>query len=139
MYLRHVAGAVVAVTLLLAAAPAAGAPSGPYEQVTIDRTGHLTHGVIALSGTYRCQRSSGLVFVSSSISQGDPRVRHGVGGSLVVCDGARHRWTNSERSSGMYRRGRAHVEVTVMELSATGLPLPHFHAIRRQGVVLVGS
>ncbi|OIJ94266.1 DUF6299 family protein [Streptomyces colonosanans] len=137
MSLRHVAGAVVGATLLLGAAPAAGASSDPYGRLTIDRIGHLTRGAITLSGTYRCLRSSGPVFVSSSVSQGDPRVRHGVGGSLAVCDGTRHRWTNSAGSYGMYRRGRAHVEATVMELSATGLPLPHFHAVRRQDVTLV--
>ncbi|MGW3494501.1 DUF6299 family protein [Streptomyces sp. NPDC001020] len=137
MSLRHVAVAVVGAALLLSAAPAAGAPSGPHDQVTIDRTGHLTgYGVITVSGTYRCLRSSGPVFVSSSVTQGDPHVRHGVGGTLATCDGARHRWTNSQMSPGTYRRGRANVEATVMELSGIGLPLPHFHAARRQDVNL---
>jgi len=137
MALSHVAGAVVGAALLLSAAPAS-ALSHPYDQVTVDRTGHLTrNGVITLSGTYRCLRSSGPVFISSSVSQSDPRVRHGVGGTLAVCDGAKHRWTNSERSEGAYRRGRAHVEATMMELRGIGLPLPHFHALRRQDVTLV--
>jgi len=136
MSLRHLAGAVIGATLLLSAAPAAGAHSGGPDQVTIDRTGHLAHGVITLSGTYRCRRSGGPTFVSSSVSQGDPHVRHGVGGTLAVCDGARHRWTNSQWSNGMYWRGRAQVEATVMELSRGWLPLPHFHAIGRQTVTL---
>ncbi|MDR3083617.1 MAG: DUF6299 family protein [Streptomyces sp.] len=137
MSLRHLATAVAGAAMLLTAAPAAGAPSGPYEQVTIDRTGHLTrHGVITLSGTYRCRKSSGPVFVSSSVSQDNPQVRHGVGGTLAICDGASHRWTNSQWSEGMYRRGRARVEATVMELSGIGLPLPHFHAARQRDVTL---
>ncbi|MEU6316621.1 DUF6299 family protein [Streptomyces sp. NPDC047009] len=129
---------VVGAVLLLSAAPAAGALSGRHDEVTVDRTGHLfADGTVTLSGTYRCLRGSGPVFVSSSLSQGDRRVSHGVGGTLAHCDGAKHRWTNSETLRGAYTPGRAHVEATLTELSATDLPLPRFHAVREQGIRLV--
>ncbi|MEV5985458.1 DUF6299 family protein [Streptomyces sp. NPDC052051] len=137
MSLRHALGAVVAATLLLSAAPAAGATSGSYDRLTIDPTGRLTrYGVLTLSGSYRCHRSHGPVFVSSSISQRDPRVRHGIGGTMAICDGTWHRWANSERNEGVYHLGRAYVEATLLELRATGLPLPHFHAVERKTITL---
>ncbi|MER6124937.1 DUF6299 family protein [Streptomyces sp. NPDC001795] len=139
MSVRQVFGVVACAALLLSAAPAAGALSDAGDQVTVDPTGRITaDGTITLSGTYRCLRSGGLVFVSSAISQGDPSVHHGVGGTLAVCDGAEHRWTNQETHQGAYTPGRAHIEATLMELSGSGLPLPHFHAVRQQYVTLTG-
>ncbi|MEU8589403.1 DUF6299 family protein [Streptomyces sp. NPDC048664] len=141
MFVRQLCGALLGAALLLSAAPAADAfagRSGSGEEVTVDRTGRLTSdGTLTLSGHYRCTRGGGPVFVSSSVSQRDPRVRHGVGGTLARCDGAWHRWVNSERRRGAYHRGRASVEATVMELSGTGLPLPRFHAARERDIRLV--
>ncbi|GAA3798310.1 DUF6299 family protein [Streptomyces chiangmaiensis] len=138
MSVRQVAGVVVGAVLLLSAAPVAGALSGPYDEVTVDRTGRLTaDGTLTLSGTYRCLGGGGPVFVSSSVSQGDSRVAHGVGGTLAVCDGAEHRWTNSGTRKGAYVPGPAHIAATLMELSATGLPLPRFLAVRQQKVTLL--
>ncbi|WP_369232729.1 DUF6299 family protein [Streptomyces sp. R21] len=141
---RQVVGAATGAALLLLVAPSAVAlPSGPhradpYEEVTVDPTGTVTpDGTITLSGTYRCLSGTGPVFVSSSVSQGDPRVRHGIGGTSAVCDGADHRWVNSEkRDPGTLQPGAAHVEATVMELSGSGLPLPRFHATRQQDVTI---
>jgi hypothetical protein len=146
MSLRQVTGAVVGAALLLSAAPAAGARSAPAasarsvlaDEVTVDPVGHLTaDGTITLSGTYRCLSSTGgPVYVSSAVSQGDPGIRHGIGGTAAVCDGAEHHWTNSETGQTAYTTGPAHVEATLVELSASGLPLPSFHAVRRQDVTL---
>jgi len=145
MSLRTFRQVVVAATgaALLLVAPSAvalsSAPhrSGPYEEVTVDPTGTLTpDGTITLSGTYRCLSGTGPVFVSSSVSQGDPRVRHGIGGTSAVCDGAEHRWANSETRKDALTPGAAHVEATLMELSGGGLPMPVFHASRQQDVTL---
>ncbi|REE64028.1 hypothetical protein BX257_6698 [Streptomyces sp. 3212.3] len=138
MFVRQVVGVVFGAALLLSAAPAAGAQTGRHEELTIHRIGHLTaDGTLTLSGTYRCHGGGGPVFVSSSVSQGGSRVSHGVGGTIAVCDGAEHRWTNSERRPGAYHPGRAHVGAALLELRATGLPLPTFHAVRQREVRLV--
>jgi hypothetical protein len=62
-----------------------------------------------------------------------------VGGTLAVCDGAEHRWTNSEAGQRTYTAGPAHVEVTLMELTGPVLPLPHLHAVRQQDVTLTAG
>ncbi|MET8286083.1 MULTISPECIES: DUF6299 family protein [Streptomyces] len=147
MSLRQVIGAVTGAALLLlvpsAVAASAAGLSDPYETVTVDDIGHLAaDGTITLSGTYRCPTGTGPVFVSSSVWQGDSRVRHGIGGTLAVCDGVAHRWTNSEkREPGTLRPGAAQVEATLMELSpgAGGLPLPKFHAVRQQDITFMES
>lgn len=146
MSLRQVIGAATGAALLLLLTPAAvavsaGALSAPSETVTVDSTGHLgADGTVTLSGTYRCLSSTGPVLVSSSVSQDDPRIRYGIGGTAAVCDGAEHRWTNSEkRTPGTLKPGGAHVEATLMELSpgVGGLPLPLFHATRQQDITLM--
>lgn len=146
MPLRQVIGAATAAALLLLFAPSAvalsvGALSDPSETVTVDATGHLAaDGTVTLSGTYRCLGRTGPVLVSSSVSQGDTRIRYGIGGSAAVCDGAEHRWTNSERRTpGTLAPGAAHVEATLMELSPAlgGLPLPLFHAMQQQDITLM--
>jgi hypothetical protein len=141
MYLRQVACAATGVALLLLTAPAAHALIDPFESVTVDPAGTIApDGTITLSGTYRCTDGTGAVFVSSSLRQGDSNVRHGIGGTSAVCDGAEHRWTNSDRPElGRFKAGAADVEATLMELRPTssGLPLPRFHAARQQQVTLV--
>lgn len=146
MSLRQVIGAATGAAFLLLAAPAAvavsvGALSASSETVTVDSTGHLaSDGTVTLSGTYRCLSGTGPVLVSSSVSQGDPRIRYGIGGTAAVCDGAEHRWTNSEkRTSDTLEPGAAHVEATLMELSPAlaGLPLPMFHAVQQQDITLM--
>jgi len=141
MFLRQVAGPVVGAALLLSAAPAAGALSASPDEVTVDPTGYLApDGKLTLSGTYRCAGGTGgPVFVSSSISQGDHRVENGVGGTLAVCDGAQHRWTNSGTHQGAYAPGPAHVEATLMELNGSGLPLPRFRTVRQQDVTVTAK
>ncbi|MFE9769316.1 DUF6299 family protein [Streptomyces sp. NPDC005808] len=143
MSVRQALGAAAAAALLLSVAPSAAALSDPYDQVTVDPTGHVAaDGTVSLSGTYRCLSSTGPVFVSSSVSQGDPRVRHGIGGTSAVCDGAVHPWTNSEkRTPGTLTPGAAHVEATLMELrpGVGGLPLPAFHARQQQDISLTES
>ncbi|UUU30308.1 DUF6299 family protein [Streptomyces sp. CA-210063] len=136
----RIAGAAVGAALLLfSAAPSAGATSGSFETVTIDPTGYVApDGTLRLSGTYRCLGGDGPVFVSSSLAQGDSRVRRGVGGTSAVCDGADHTWTNTDKAEpGRYRPGPARVEATVTELSGSGLPLPRFHAVKQQDITLV--
>ncbi len=101
MSLRSVLGtAAGAALLLLAGAPAATASADSYETVTVDPTGSIApDGTVTLSGTYRCLGNSGPAYVSSSVSQGDPSVRHGIGGTQAVCDGVEHAWENSGKPS----------------------------------------
>ncbi|MFD6027540.1 DUF6299 family protein [Streptomyces griseoluteus] len=141
MPVRPVIAAALGGTALLyaLAAPAAAAPG---ESVTVDSTARLAaDGTVTLSGTYRCLPGTGPVFVSSSVSQADPRVRHGIGGSAARCDGAEHRWVNTGKvSSETLRTGAAHVQADVMELRPSGpAPLPVFHATQDQDIVLVRS
>lgn len=146
MPLRQVIGAATGAALLLLIAPSAvavsvGALSEPNETVTVDRTGHLAaDGTVTLSGTYRCLSGTGPVLVASSVSQGDARIRYGIGGTTAVCDGKEHRWTNSEkRTPGTLQPGGANVEATLFELSPGwgGLPLPLFHATQQQDITLM--
>lgn len=129
-----------ALLLLAAAAPATAAADDPSESVTVDRTGLLaTDGTVTLSGTYRCEGSSGPVFVSSSVRQKKtPNVHHGIGGTLAVCDGKEHRWENTGvPTPGSVKSGATDVEATIVELHPVGgLPLPRFHAIQKQNVTL---
>ncbi|MFJ2257230.1 DUF6299 family protein [Streptomyces sp. NPDC087844] len=163
MRLHQVMGTAAGAALLLAAAPSAGAlsqqaasaePVGLSETVTVDPTARLAaDGTVTLSGTYRCKGSTGPVLVSSSLSQDKPslgqdssslslgrsNVRKGIGSTTAVCDGAEHRWTNTEPTDpGRFEPGAAKVEATLMELRSSGLPLPMFHAVKEQNVTLVG-
>lgn len=150
MPLRQVMGTAAGAALLLLAAPSSAHAvadslglserSGPFETVTVDPTGRVAaDGTVTLSGTYRCTGGTGPVFVSSSLGQGEGKSRKGVGGTTAVCDGAEHRWTNTDRTEpGRFKPGAARVEATVMELrSGGGLPLPYFHARQQQDITLV--
>ncbi|MGW6009267.1 DUF6299 family protein [Streptomyces sp. NPDC055210] len=157
MRFHQVVSPATVTALLLLAAPSAGAMSGQggsagpaapavaagtsrlAETVTVDPTGRLAaDGTVTLSGTYRCTGGTGRTFVSSSLSQGESKVRKGVGGTQAVCDGAEHRWTNTDRTDpGRFELGAATVEASVMELRSGGLPLPMFHAAAEQSVTLV--
>src|SRR5690348_6078149 len=122
------AAALGAAALLCAAVGPASAD--PSETVTVDPTGRIADdGTITLSGTYRCSGSTGLAFVSSSISQGDHTSVYPIGGTAAQCDGAEHRWENSGTiSPRTLKAGKAHVQVTITELRAGGLLLlPAFH------------
>ncbi|MFJ8809910.1 DUF6299 family protein [Streptomyces sp. NPDC102490] len=132
--------------LLLPAAPAATA--APHdarlvaESVTVDPTGRLAaDGSVTLSGTYRCTGGTGPVYVSSTVSQSDPSVRYGVGGTRAVCDGLEHRWVNTGTPDTVaFKPGAAHVEATLMELRPMGIvPLPTFHARQAQDVTLTAG
>jgi hypothetical protein len=126
-----------------ASAPSADSPAAPVaaaDSVTVDTAGKLAaDGTITLSGTYRCSAATGPVFVSSSLVQDGGNVRHGIGGTRAVCDGAEHRWANTARpGTTTFAAGEAQVEATLMELRPgfLGLPLPHFHATSRRQVML---
>lgn len=142
---HQVMGTAAAAALLLLTAPSAGAlsrpaePAGLSETVTVDPTARLTaDGTVTLSGTYRCTGGRGPVFVSSSLSQVGVTSGTDVGGTTAVCDGAEHRWTNTDRTEpGRFEPGAAKVEATLLELRSDGLPLPLFHAAREQDVTLV--
>ncbi|MFF7971122.1 DUF6299 family protein [Streptomyces sp. NPDC007905] len=129
---------LVAAALLCAGVGPATARAG--ESITVDPTGRIAaDGTVTLSGTYRCTAATGPVFVSSSVSQADPRVDHGIGGSGALCDGAEHRWENSGKvSAGPLGAGPAHVEATLMELRVSGIALlPVFHGLQEQDITLV--
>nr|WP_256641090.1 DUF6299 family protein [Streptomyces murinus] len=114
--------------------------AAPGESVTVDTVGRLAaDGTVTLTGTYRCTGNTGPVFVTSALSQRDPRVKHGIGGTVARCDGTTHTWSNSGQVSGeTLQPGTAHVQATVMELRPVGLvPLPVFHATADQDVTLV--
>ncbi|PKW10656.1 hypothetical protein SAMN05428944_2143 [Streptomyces sp. 1222.5] len=137
MPVRPVLLAALTAALLCTAAGPAGAD--PTETVTVDPVGRIApDGTITLSGTYRCTPGTGPVFVGSSLSQEDPRVKHGIGGSGARCDGAEHRWQNSGTvSSEALTAGPAHLQATLMELRPTGIvPLPAFHAVTDQDITL---
>ena len=95
-------------------------------------------GTVILSGTYRCTGGTGPVFVSSSVAQRSTSVRHGIGGTVAVCDGVEHAWENTGKPTpGALEPGAAHVEATLMELSPQGgLPLPRFHAAGQRDITL---
>lgn len=139
MFVRPALGLAAAAALLLLTAPAAPAAADPYETVTVDPTGTIAaDGTVTLSGTYRCLGNTGPVFVSSSVSQAArPDVRHGIGGTIAVCDGLDHRWQNTGKPSEPLTAGTASVEAAVMELRPVGgLPLPRLHAFQRADVIL---
>ncbi len=129
-----------AALLLLAAAPSAPAADDPSEIVTVDSTGRVAEdGTVTLSGTYRCDDSTGPAFVSSSVGmKKSPNVRQGIGGTLAVCDGRLHRWENTGRPTpDGVKSGAADVEATIVELHPVGgLPLPVFHAMQKRDVKL---
>ncbi|MFJ9902495.1 DUF6299 family protein [Streptomyces sp. NPDC101152] len=134
-----VALATLAAGLLPLAATAVPASADPSETLTVDPTGTIApDGTVTLSGTYSCVGNTGPVFVSSSLSQGSSTVRHGIGGSRALCDGVEHRWANTGKPSPEPAQpGAADIEATVMELHPLGgLPLPRFHAVQRQTIVL---
>ncbi|MET8974938.1 DUF6299 family protein [Streptomyces sp. NPDC004539] len=134
---RSALGVAAGAALLLLPAPLAQAD--PYETVTVDPVARLAaDGTVTLSGTYRCLGGAGPVFVSTSVAQGAGDLRHGIGGTTAVCDGADHTWTNTGRPSpSSLTPGGARVEATLMELAPEGgLPLPRFHA-RETGEVLL--
>ncbi len=139
------ATAAGAALLLLAAPAATAAPHDARlvaESVTVDPTGRIAaDGSITLSGTYRCTGGTGPVFVSSTVSQSDPSVRYGVGGTRAVCDGLEHRWVNTGTpDTVVLKPGAAHVEATLMELRPMGIvPLPSFHARQGQDVTLAAG
>ncbi|MEU6661953.1 DUF6299 family protein [Streptomyces sp. NPDC046821] len=142
--LRPALGVAAGAILLLLAAPVAGA-AGSDQSVTVDPVGHIAaDGTVTLSGTYSCTDSTGPVFVSSSVGeqgQGGVSVRHGIGGTHAVCDGAEHRWQNTGQApTDSVKPGAVEVEATVMEVrSQGGLPLPYFHATQRQDVTLAAQ
>ncbi|MFI2641086.1 DUF6299 family protein [Streptomyces sp. NPDC018610] len=144
---RRVLGALgaAAAALLLAApaAPAAAtsatAATAPAETVTVDRTVRMTSdGTVTISGTYRCTGATGMVFVSSALSQGDSEDTQSIGGTRAVCDGGTHRWANTGESFHSFAQGPAHVQAILTELRPQGIVLvPDFHARRDQDVDLV--
>ncbi|MFJ4471695.1 DUF6299 family protein [Streptomyces sp. NPDC089424] len=143
MSLRPALGAAATVALaLVAVAPATSAAAETKESITVDSAGRIgPDGSITLTGTYRCADATGPVFISSSLTQADPSVRYGIGGSRAVCDGKEHRWQNTGKPRNqVFKKGKAQVEATLMELRMQGgLPLPDFHAAQQQGVMLAQS
>ncbi|MET9719075.1 DUF6299 family protein [Streptomyces rochei] len=136
------AAAAGAALVLLATPAATAAPQDTRhvtESVTVDPVGRIAaDGSVTVSGTYRCTGGTGPVYVSSTVSQTDPSVRYGVGGTRAVCDGQEHRWVNTGTpDSVILKPGAAHVEATLMELRPMGIvPLPTFHARHGQDVTL---
>ncbi|MEU0207241.1 DUF6299 family protein [Streptomyces canus] len=139
LLLRSALATAAGAALFLLAAPAPPASADPSDTVTIGSVGRIAEdGTVTLSGTYRCADSTGPVFVSSSVSQSSPLLRHGIGGTRAVCDGVEHTWENTGKpGSDVLEPGQAHVEATLMELSPEGgLPLPLIHAAAWKDVTL---
>ncbi|QNP69637.1 hypothetical protein IAG44_09400 [Streptomyces roseirectus] len=145
MTFRSALGTAAGAALLLLSTPTAQATADPYEpmpthSVTVDPMARITtDGTVTLSGTYRCLATTGPAFISSSVDQ-DPegKLRHGIGGTTAICDGAEHTWHNTGRPSpSTLTPGKARAEATLMELTpAPSLPLPHFHARDTREVTL---
>jgi hypothetical protein len=144
MPVRPLLGAASCAALLLlgaaAAAPSAtAAPSAPAEYVTVDPEGRIAaDGTVTLTGTYRCTAGEAPVYVSSSVSQSEPNVKYGIGGSVAKCDGEEHRWQNSGKAADdALKAGPVKVEATLLELRASGiLLLPVPHAVSHHDVTL---
>jgi hypothetical protein len=139
MLTRHIVGTVIGAALL-AAAPVPALANDAGNSVTVDPIGRIAYdGTITLHGTYRCTGGApgDPVFVSSELKQGN--VNRGIGGTPAVCDGALHRWRNSERTDAVaYAHGQAHITATLMKLNQQwGIPLPGFLAVHEQYVTLV--
>ncbi|MET8164887.1 DUF6299 family protein [Streptomyces sp. NPDC005329] len=142
MSLRPALSAAVGAVLLLLAAPTVTATADASESVTVDLVGSIaSDGTVTLSGTYRCVGNTGPVFVSSSVGQGSGKVRHGIGGTRAVCDGAEHAWKNTGKAAPAdLVPGAAHVEATLMELRPQGgLPLPRFRAAQERDITLTAG
>ncbi|OQR62980.1 hypothetical protein B6E66_16455 [Streptomyces maremycinicus] len=142
MSLRSALSAAAGAVLLSLAAPAVTATADATESVTVDSVGTIAaDGTVTLSGTYRCLGNTGPVFVSSSVGQGSGKVRHGIGGTRAVCDGAEHTWKNTGKATPAdLEPGTAHVEATLMELRPQGsLPLPRFHAAQERDITLTAG
>ncbi|MEW2512454.1 DUF6299 family protein [Streptomyces sp. NPDC046870] len=138
MPLRPVVATVLGATVLLCAAVGQAA-ADPSELITVDPVGRIaSDGTVTLSGTYRCTGGTGPVLVSSSVSQGDPGLQHGIGGSVAQCDGAEHQWEHSGKASPeALKAGAARVEATLTELRPSGIiVLPSFHAVSHQDIEL---
>ncbi|GAA3156706.1 DUF6299 family protein [Streptomyces echinatus] len=132
-----IATALAAAALVCAAVGPAGAD--PSELITVDPVGLIaSDGTVTLSGSYRCVGGTGPVLVSSSLSQADPGLRHGIGGSTARCDGAEHRWENSGKATPeVLKSGAARVEATLMELRPSGiLVLPVLHEATDRDITL---
>ena len=144
MPVRPLLGTASCAALLLlgaaAAAPSAtAAPSAPAEYVTVDPEGRIAaDGTVTLTGTYRCTAGEAPVYVSSSVSQSEPNVKYGIGGSVAKCDGEEHRWQNSGKAADdALTAGPVKVEATLLELRASGiLLLPVPHAVSHHDVTL---
>ncbi|EGX58326.1 hypothetical protein SZN_18181 [Streptomyces zinciresistens K42] len=131
---------------LASAAPAAAPQNAPKkESVSVDKKVRMAaDGTVTVSGTYRCTDSAGPVFVSASVGQKGSTTRYAIGGTLAVCDGKKHRWTNTGKPSpSTLTYGKADIEAAVVELRPAGvlggLPLPHFHAVLKKSTTLAKS
>ncbi|GAA3820811.1 DUF6299 family protein [Streptomyces phyllanthi] len=140
MWFSRAVGAAVCAAMMLTA-PSASAAAWSYSYVTIDARGHVAEdGTLTLSGTYRCDKTSGPVYLASNIRQSHSRVTYAVNGATVVCDGDEHEWVHTNRAQpGRHRAGPASVKVNLMELRTgiNGLPTPYWHAKREQDITLV--
>ncbi|MYX96435.1 hypothetical protein GT045_16840 [Streptomyces sp. SID486] len=140
MPVRPVLATALGAAALLCAAVGPARAAEPYEVITVDPVGRIApDGTVTLTGGYRCTGGTGPVLVSSSLSQGDPRLKQGIGGGTARCDGAEHRWQNSGKvSARALKSGAARVEATLTELRPSGILLvPAFHAATEQDITLV--
>jgi hypothetical protein len=142
MWFSRVVGAAACAALMLTA-PSARADAGSFAYVTIDARGYVAEdGTLTLSGTYRCDESSGPVYLASNIRQSHSRATYAVNGATAFCDGDRHDWAHTSRADpGRYRPGPAHVRVNLVELrtGANGLPTPYWQAKHQQDITLVAE
>ncbi|WP_055702223.1 MULTISPECIES: DUF6299 family protein [Streptomyces] len=127
MTTTHRTVAALLLALAGAAVPATAAHAAPHDGLTVSGAGTIEDdGTVTLSGTYRClpDGTPGPVFVSSTLAQGART--NGIGGTVAVCDGHVHEWSNTSRlKEDAYEPGEAEVRAHLMKLSTeTGLPMP---------------
>ncbi|MEV4442394.1 DUF6299 family protein [Streptomyces sp. NPDC049577] len=144
MRMRHASGlAAVAALLAATAAPAFAAPADPADSLTVDKTARVAKdGTVSISGTYRCtgDTTNEPVYVGSTLRQkswGD-----GIGGTRAVCDGKRHRWTNTGRPGEPgYRPGPARVEANMIRLrkDRNGSLMAHYLSSQSRPVKLTAK
>jgi hypothetical protein len=143
MSVRLLLSAAAGALALLTAVPATAQAAAPGDAVTVDRVGTVAAGgTVTLSGTYRCSGAEGPVFVASSLPDAhQPGLRHGIGGSRAVCDGAEHTWRNTGTvPEGAVVPGGTDVQAALLELAPVGgLPVPRVHVTLDQAVVMVAQ
>jgi len=126
-----VVGAVGALAVLIPGGWTAAADDG--NTVAVAPTGGIAKdGTVTLTGTYRCEPSSGPgTVVNSSVTDGTDT--SSVGGSVpATCDGEVHTWTATGRPYLPVGAGPVRAEASLIHLSWQGSLIPQTDVLANQ-------